>query len=345
MWLATPVAIMVASWAWASKWILIKSWETLEKSQKIDEVVFDKTGTLTAWKPTVTDCIDFHEDETELQQIAKALSVNSHHPLSQAVVNFTETVQEIDLSNFEEKSGHGLLATIETKSGKEKVVWTGNEKLVVHLGWSVDDEIRSQVEQMQEAWKTVNYVIKWMKIIGLIGLLDTPKPDARETIQWLQKLGVEVIMISWDTKKTVAAIADQIWIDRFYAEVLPDEKANHVKDLQSEGKFVAFVWDGINDAPALAQSDLGIWIGHGSDIAVETADIVLVNGEPHKVLEWILLARKTYSIIKQNLFWAFAYNTILVPVAAFGLLLPIYASLAMSLSSVSVVLNSLRIRR
>lgn len=345
MGLATPVAIMVASGKGASQGVLIKSGETLEKSKTIDVVVFDKTGTLTEGKPQVTDLIAVDWKESSILAVATALSKNSHHPLSQAVVQYSEELskspKELTLKNFTELSGQGLKAV---DGDNNKPVLLGNKKLLKNEGISIDKAIKKNVTALQEQGKTVNFVVEWTKILGLVALLDTPKADAPSAIAWLEQLWIAVVMISGDTKKTVAAIAERLGITKRYAEVMPDEKAQIVQYLQNEGKKVAFVGDGINDAPALAQSDLAIGIGQWSDIAIETAEVVLVHWSPQKVLDSIKLARKTYAIIKQNLFWAFAYNTILVPVAAFGLLVPMYASLAMSLSSVSVVLNSLRIK-
>lgn len=345
MWLATPVAIMVASGKGAAEGILIKSWATLEKSQKIDAVVFDKTWTLTTGKPQVTDVISLKGTASQILDLAVSLSRQSHHPLSQAVVAHTNNQNYLDLVDFQEISGHGLVAKLMVNAGKKQKVMIGNKKLLEAKDIDIDDATLAQVSELQSAGKTVNYVVQWKHILWLIALLDLPKPDAATTVAGLSNMGIEVIMISGDTEKTVAAIAGQIGIKTFYAEVLPEKKAKIVKKLQKKGKFVAFVWDGINDAPALAQSNLGIGMWQGSDIAVETAEIVLVHGNPSKVLESIRLSRKTYAIIKQNLFWAFAYNAILIPVAALGLLVPMYASLAMSLSSVSVVLNSLRIKK
>lgn len=343
MWLATPVAIMVASGKGASEWILIKSGETLEKSKKIDVVVFDKTGTLTQGKPQVTDVVAVDGDDMEIVAMGAYLSASSHHPLSQAVVLYAgDAVSSITLDAYQEISWHGLRA-IDHETGE--VLLLGNRKLLDREGIAVSDALVGQMTALQEQGKTVNLVVRGDRVLGLIGLLDTPKDDAVDTVSGLQQLWISVVMISGDTHKTVQAIADQLWIQRYYAEVLPEGKASIIASLQEQGNFVAFVGDGINDAPALAQSDLAIGMGQGSDIAIETAEIVLVQGHPSKVLESIKLARKTYAVIRQNLFWAFAYNAVLVPVAALWLLEPMYASLAMSLSSVSVVLNSLRIKR
>lgn len=344
MGLATPMAIMVATGTGASRGILIKWGEVLEKSKNIDAVVFDKTGTLTEGKPNVTDVlvIDNEEKKETIQEIAYLLSKNSHHPLSQAIVQTTKkTTDIVDKStDFQEIAWKWLQATIEGQS-----ILLGNKKLLDMHDIDIWSSIQEKVESLQREGKTVNYIAKWGKPIWLIALLDEPKQNTLKGIKTLQKMGIATVMISGDTKRTVETIAKQIAIDQRYGEVHPTQKADIVKKLQSQGQRVAFVGDGINDAPALVQSDLGIAIGQGADVAIEAAQMVLVQGDPYKVVEAIKLSRKTYKIIKQNLFRAFAYNTVLVPVAAFGLLLPMFASLAMSLSSVSVVLNSLRLKK
>lgn len=341
MWLATPIAIMVASWTWASQWILIKSWEMLEKSQKVDVVVFDKTWTLTQWAPQVTDVVSYMSNQEQMLRFAGALSGMSHHPLSQSVVEHVwSKVEQLTVAWFEEISGHGLVGQVQEQS---VLVW--NKKLLASRWITIEQEVYATVGRLQEEGKTVNFVVLWENIAWLIALQDAPKADAKQAVEWLQQLGIEVWMMSGDTEKTVQAIAKEIGVDQWIGEVLPDQKAQQVKQIQDQWKFVAFVWDGINDAPALAQSDLWVGIGQWSDIAIEAADIVLVQWNPSKVLDSIVLSRKTYRIIMQNLFWAFAYNTILIPVAALWFLVPMYASLAMSLSSVSVVVNSLRIKR
>ncbi|MCF7834916.1 heavy metal translocating P-type ATPase [Candidatus Gracilibacteria bacterium] len=342
MGLATPMATMVASGNGASKGILIKSGESLEKSKNVDVVIFDKTGTLTEGKPTVTDVIDIDYELKDILLMVYSLTKNSNHPLSTAINNYmTENNIEVEnLNNFEEISGKGLSAQYKNKS-----VLFGNRKLLADNNIIISDTIQKKVEDLQEHGKTVNYISYNGNIIGLLALLDKAKKGTIEGIKLLNEMGIDTVMISGDTQNTVRAIANNIGIENFYAEIHPEGKADIVKTFQDQGKVVAFVGDGINDAPALAQSDLGIAIGIGTDVAIETAEIVLVQGDPYKVVEAIKLSRKTYKIIKQNLFWAFAYNGILVPVAGLGLLLPMFAGLAMSVSSVSVVLNSLRLKR
>lgn len=340
MWLATPMATMVASGTGASKWILIKSGESLEKSKNIDVVMFDKTGTLTQGKPTVTDIIHFDYSLEELLPMIYSLTKNSNHPLSTSINVYMEekNVELWEIDSFQEISGKGLSAIWQNKE-----IFFGNKKLLEQF--TLSDDIISKVEELQYHGKTVNYVYYNWQTVWLVALLDQPKKETIHGITSLKNMNIHTIMISGDTHNTVQAVAKDIWIDEFYAEIHPEGKAEIVKKYQDKWKVVAFVWDGINDAPALAQSDLWIAIGNWTDVAIETAEIVLVQGNPYKVVEAIKLSRKAYKLIKQNLFWAFAYNAVLVPIAGFGLLLPMFASLAMSLSSVSVVLNSLRLKK
>lgn len=342
MWLATPMATMVASWTGASKWILIKSGESLEKSKNINVVMFDKTWTLTEGKPTVTDIINFEYELYEVLPMIYSLTKNSNHPLSTAINNYMieNNIKIQELYKFQEIGGKGLVATLQNKN---ILFW--NQKLLADYDITISTEIRTQVEELQHHWKTVNYLSYDNKLVWLIALLDQPKKDTIKWISALNDMKIHTVMISWDTYNTVQAVAKDIGIAEFYAEVHPEQKAEIVKKFQEDWKVIAFVWDGINDAPALAQSDLWIAIWQGTDVAIETAEIVLVQWNPYKVVEAIKLSRKAYKLIKQNLFWAFAYNVVLVPIAGFGLLLPMFASLAMSLSSVSVVLNSLRLKK
>lgn len=342
MWLATPMAIMVASGTGASKWILIKSGESLEKSKNINVVMFDKTGTLTEGRPTVTELINFNHPMEDIMFMVYSLTKNSNHPLSTAINNYMveKEVQSVELSRFQEVGGKWLFAIWQSKN---ILFW--NKKLLADYDISVSSEINIQVEKLQNHGKTVNYFVYDGGLVWLIALLDQPKKETMHWISVLKEMWIHTVMISGDTHNTVQAVAKDIGIWEFYAEVHPEEKAELVKKYQDEWKVVAFVWDGINDAPALAQSDLWIAIWQGTDVAIETAEIVLVQWNPYKVVEAINLSRKASKLIKQNLFWAFAYNSILIPVAGFGLLMPMFASLAMSLSSVSVVLNSLRLKK
>jgi Cu+-exporting ATPase len=267
----------------------------------------------------------------------------SEHPLSVAIAKHLAKNQSQGqaLENFNEIGGKGIKA----KNPKGELVLLGNQKLLEAESVEFDSESESQLKKLTRQGKTPVIIAKEKQVIGLIALRDEPRPESLPAISRLKKQGLKVMMITGDNQKTAEAIAKEIQIDEVIAEVLPQDKANKIKELKMQGNNVAFVGDGINDAPALAECDLGIAMGSGSDIAIETGSIILVQNNPEKVASAILLSKKTFSTIKQNLFWAFIYNTVGIPIAAFGLLSPIFASLAMSLSSVSVVTNSLRIKR
>ncbi|MDD3144780.1 MAG: heavy metal translocating P-type ATPase [Candidatus Gracilibacteria bacterium] len=333
--LATPTAIMVGTGVGASHGILIKNAETLEKTKDIDIIVFDKTGTLTNGKPEVTDIINIGKSREELIQISKSLSVLSHHPLSKSIANYDNEIKNLEVSNFEEIRGKGVVGEINGKKIK-----LGNKKLFE----KISDEINIQIDKLTIFGKTPIIVGDEFDIYGIIGLIDLPKTGVIDTIKNIQSKGIKVVMLTGDTKKTSEYIASQIGIDTVISEVMPGDKLQVISDLQANGNKVAFVGDGINDAPALVKADLSIAMGTGSDIAMESSDIVLVKGNLEKVVTAIDLSRRTLYIIKQNLFWAFVYNSIGIPLAVLGILNPIFASFAMSMSSVSVVSNSLRLK-
>lgn len=341
MGLATPMAITVATGTWAKRGILIKTWDVLETSKAVSMVLFDKTGTLTQWKPVLTDTIALGNiKEKKILTMIQGLVRESHHPLSRAVIDETLSLVQSEYTDIREHRGKWMVAQY-----LDNALWYGNISLVESMNIDITNDIQEKVASLQDAWKTVNYVLYKNNIIWLVAVRDNPKLSTQNAIKHLHKQWIQTMMISGDNERTVRAIAREIGVDTYHAWVHPDEKAVLVQQAQQEGHVVAFVWDGINDAPALAQSDVGIAIGHGTDVAIETAQMVVVSWDPLRVAQAIKLARKTYGIIRQNLFWAFAYNTILVPVAALWLLMPWFASLAMSLSSVSVVLNSLRIKK
>lgn len=334
LWLATPTAIMVGTGVGAKNGILIKDAETLEKTKDIDVVVFDKTWTLTNAKPEVTDIIEWAKNKNELVSFAKSLSSLSNHPLSKAITNFDEKISPQKVDNFEEIRGKWLQGTI---NNQEIRLW--NKKLFTL--WKKEEK---HIDLLCSDWKTPIIVGTEKEIYWIIWLIDLPKKWVENTIQKLHSMNIEVVMLTGDTQKTADFIAEKIGIDRVIAEVMPEDKLSVIQELQAENKKVAFVGDGINDAPALVQSDLSIAMGTGSDIAIESSDIVLVKGNLDKVVSAIHLSRQTLKVIKQNLFWAFIYNTIGIPLASFGLLNPIFASFAMSMSSVSVISNSLRLK-
>ena len=347
--LATPTAIMVGTGKGAENGILIKGGEALETAHKINTIVFDKTGTITQGKPAVTDVLTAGGIQADyLLQITAAAEKASEHPLGQAIVlEAQEKKLELPkVDSFEAIPGRGIEAKI-----NDTILLAGNRKLMDERGISML-ELEKASDRLASEGKTPMYVVLDGKLAGIIAVADTVKSSSKAAIDSLHKMGIEVVMITGDNQKTAAAIARQVGIDRVLAEVLPQDKSNEVKKLQSEGRKVAMVGDGINDAPALAQADIGIAIGSGTDVAMESADIVLMRSDLMDVPTAIDLSKKTIRNIKQNLFWAFGYNVLGIPVAAgvlhlFGgpLLNPILAAAAMSLSSVSVLTNALRLKR
>lgn len=340
--IATPAALMVGVGKGAEAGILIRGAEYLERSQKIKTVVFDKTGTLTKGEPSVTDIVTYNSYSRELVlQLAAAVETGSEHPLAQAVVRAAKH-EHLDLGqpeDFEAISGMGVIATVD----KKRVLF-GNRKLVRKFG-IYSESIEEHMEELESAGKTAMIIGTDDKIVGLIAVADTLKESSPAAVKALKELGVETVMLTGDNEKTAKAVAKNVGIDKVIANVLPGEKAGVIKQLQSEGKVVAMVGDGINDAPALAQADIGIAIGSGSDIAKETGGIILIKDDVMDVARAIKLARATMKKIRQNLFWALIYNTAGIPVAAIGLLSPIIAAAAMALSSISVIANSSLLKR
>ncbi|MBK5247425.1 MAG: copper-translocating P-type ATPase, partial [Peptostreptococcaceae bacterium] len=339
--LATPTAIMVGTGKGAEYGILIKGGEALESTHKIDTIIFDKTGTITEGKPEVTDIITINSiDENYLIQIAASAEKGSEHPLGEAIVKNAEKkgIEFLKVDQFEAIPGYG----IEVEINGIKIL-LGNKKLMDERKISLQ-EFENQSDSFASQGKTPMYIAMDQKLSGIIAVADVVKENSRNAIEKLQAMGIDVAMITGDNRKTADAIAQQVGITHILAEVLPQDKSNEVKKLQAEGKKVAMVGDGINDAPALAQADIGIAIGSGTDVAMESADIVLMRSDLMDVPTAIQLSKSTIRNIKQNLFWAFGYNVIGIPIAAgllhlFGgpLLNPIFAAAAMSLSSVSVV--------
>lgn len=347
--LATPTSIMVGTGKGAENGILIRSGEALETAHKLTTIVMDKTGTLTRGQPSVTDIIPFNNyNREEILRYAASAEKGSEHPLGESIVARAkeENIQLLDLENFEAIVGQGLEAFI---NGQNLLL--GNIRLMKERGL-FNEKFEKISEDFSTQGKTPIFVAIDKKIVGLIAVADTLKENSKEAVGALHKLELEVVMITGDNQQAAEAISKQIGIDRVLAEVLPAEKALQVKKLQAEGKKVAMVGDGINDAPGLAQADVGIAIGTGTDVAMESADITLIRGDLRGIVTAIALSKATIKNIKQNLFWAFAYNSILIPVAAgilfpfFGILLnPMLAAAAMALSSVTVVSNALRLRR
>lgn len=336
--LATPTAILVGTGRGAQNGILIKNGEALERAGKINAVLFDKTGTLTEGKPRVTDIVSSHPD---FLAIASGLEASSEHPLAQAILDEAKAqkIKPASVSNFTSVTGRGVKAVVNSK-----------EALLGSPGFMKEEGVdltasSSDLDRLQHEGKTVILVSIDGSVVGVIAIADTLRQEAKKAIAELNRMGLNTVMITGDHRITAEAIAREVGITQIHAEIMPDQKLSIVKETQTKGEHVAFVGDGINDAPALTQADLGIAMGSGTDIAIEAGQIVLVGGGPEKVVTAIKLSRRTYSTIKQNLFWAFIYNIVGIPLAALGLLNPIIAGAAMAFSSVSVVLNSLRLRR
>ncbi|AQQ53231.1 heavy metal translocating P-type ATPase [Planococcus lenghuensis] len=339
--LATPTAIMVGTGKGAEHGVLIKGAEYLQLVREMDAIVLDKTGTITKGEPEVTDVKAFETDEEELLRLVASAETGSEHPLGQSIIQKAKE-QGIRLSNarnFEAVPGHGIYATIE---GRKMSV--GNKKLMERENVLLTS-VKAEIEALEEKGKTVMMAAEEGRLLGYVAVADTVKESSRQAISELRALDIEVIMMTGDNERTAQAIAAEVGVDRVLAEVLPEGKAEEVEKLKQEGKKVAMVGDGINDAPALATADVGIAIGTGTDVAIEAADITLMSGDLLAIVETIQLSQATMRKIKQNLGWAFGYNVILIPVAAFGLLNPILAGAAMAFSSVSVVTNTLFLKR
>lgn len=346
--LATPTAIMVGTGKGAEYGILIKSGVALESTHKIDTIVFDKTGTITEGKPEVTDIVvSYGLDENRILQIAASAEKGSEHPLGEAIVKAAKdkNIEILKANNFNAIPGHGIEVTIDGIN-----VLLGNKKLMEDRNIP-SEGLEDASDDLAMEGKTPMYIAMDGDLSGIIAVADVVKKSSKDAIARLRSMGITVAMITGDNKKTADAIAKQVGIDRVLSEVLPQDKSNEVKKLQSEGKKVAMVGDGINDAPALAQADIGIAIGSGTDVAMESADIVLMRSDLSDVATAIQLSKNTIRNIKQNLFWAFGYNVLGIPIAAgvlhlFGgpLLNPMFAAAAMSFSSVSVLTNALRLK-
>jgi len=332
--IATPTALMVGVGKGASAGILIRGGEYLQRAEKLQIVVFDKTGTLTKGEPSITDIIA--EDERETLRLAAIAEKGSEHPLGEAIVKAAKekSIELKDAESFEAMPGYGIKVVTD---GNE--VFVGNRRLMQANGIDIDS-LEQSIKGFELQGKTAILVAANKKALGIIAVADTLKEHSAEAVSELKKLAIETIMLTGDNERTANSIAQLVEIDRVIANVLPGEKADAIKKLQAEGKVVAMVGDGINDAPALAQSDIGIAVGSGSDVAKETGGIILVKDDLRDVVEGIKLSKATMKKIKQNLFWALAYNTLAIPIAAIGLLNPIIAAAAMALSSLTVVTNS-----
>ena len=346
MGIATPTAILVGAAKGAQYGILIKGGDYLEKTRELQAIVFDKTGTLTKGKLAVTDVVG--DDQETLLKLAASLENLSEHPVGQAIVNEAKN-RKIGLEqpeDFEALPGKGLRGKV-----KGQGIIIGTQRLIEELNITISKTIQENAEKLFSEGKSIIYIADGKQVIGLIAVADELKDNAADVVKKLQSMNLQVIMITGDNKRTAESIAKKAGINRYLAEILPDKKAEEIKKLQNEGLIVAMVGDGINDAPALAQADVGIALGSGTDIAVETGGIVLIRNNLMDVVTAIQLSKKTYSKIKQNFAWAFGYNALLIPIAAgvlapFGIVMnPVLAAAAMAFSSISVVSNSLRLRR
>jgi Cu+-exporting ATPase len=349
--LATPTSILVGTGKGAENGILIKGADSLELAHKLQIIVLDKTGTLTQGKPTVTDFITIdgtdHNNELNLLQLAASVEQNSEHPLAEAVVQYarSQQVEITDLAEFKAIAGSGVQGQV-----GGRFVRVGTQRWMNELGLNAQ-ALEGQRDKLEHLGKTVIWIAVDQKVQGIMGIADALKPSSADTVRMLQKLGLEVVMLTGDNRPTAEVIAREVGIARVFAEVRPEQKASTISELQASGKIVAMVGDGINDAPALAQADVGIAIGTGTDVAIAASDITLISGDLQGIITAIQLSRATMRNIRQNLFFAFVYNIAGIPIAAgilfplFGWLLsPMIAGGAMAFSSVSVVTNALRLR-
>jgi P-type Cu+ transporter len=346
--LATPMSVMVGVGKGAQMGVLIKNAEALENMNKVNVLITDKTGTITEGKPSVEKIYSLNNEEDNLLQNIASLNQYSEHPLAQAVVNFakTKTISLTEVKDFEAVAGKGVIGTVTNKK-----VALGNKKLMEQVKATVSDDLENKIITEQKLGKTVSYIAIDGIAVGFIAITDKIKETSKEAIKELVRQGVEVVMITGDNENTAKSVAAELGLSSFIAGALPEDKLNEIKKLQAQGKIVAMAGDGINDAPALAQADLGIAMGTGTDVAIESAKITLVKGDLQGLVKAKNLSHAVMGNIKQNLFFAFFYNILGIPIAAgvlfpfFGILLsPMIAALAMSFSSVSVIVNALRLR-
>ena len=347
--LATPTALMVGIGKGAETGILIKDAQALETAYKIDALILDKTGTITEGKPSVTDAFWSKTiDVAYIKSVLLSIESQSEHPIAEAIVNYlkSEKVEMIESETFESLTGMGAASTIE-----KVAYYVANERLIQEKAINIPQDISQHVETLKKDAKTLVYMSSGENVLGVVAVSDALKQSAKQAIESIQKMGVEVYMLTGDNEQTAALIAKKVGISHFKANVLPSDKGDFIKVLQGHGKIVAMAGDGINDSHALAQADVGIAMGSGTDIAMESAGITLMNSDLHQISRAIMLSKATMQTIQQNLFWAFIYNLVSIPIAAgilypmFGFLLnPMIAGAAMSMSSISVLSNSLRLK-
>jgi Cu+-exporting ATPase len=343
--LATPTALMTGTGMAARRGILIKDAEALERARDLTTVVLDKTGTLTRGRPSLREILHVEEiGDRTLLELAAAAQQGSEHPLARAVLERAEAdgLTLAAVEDFQALTGRGITARVGNRALR-----IGSRRLMAEEGVDIGG-----LESRATALEGQGLSVIWTaeigeenRLLGAMALGDTLKPGAKEAVAGLHRLGIETVLLTGDNRRVAEAVAAEVGIDRVLAEVLPGDKAAEVQRLRAEGKGLAMVGDGVNDAPALAAADIGIAMGEGSDVAMHTAGVTLMRGDPRLVAEAVALSRKTYTKIRQNLFWAFIYNTVGIPLAALGLLSPVIAGAAMALSSVSVVTNSLALRR
>lgn len=344
--LATPISIIASTGKGAKQGILFKNAESIELLSKVDSIVFDKTGTLTKGEPQVTDLIPINIDKDELVQILVSIESMSEHPISKAIINYSKNYEKLVVTDFKNIEGKGLTGKINSNN-----IYVGNKLLLEELNIKYE-QYKNQIDILENQAKTTVFVIKQNCLVGIVAVADVIKQESIELIKELKRLNIQTYMLTGDNKKTADIIAKQIGIDNVFANTLPQNKEEKIRELMKDNHIVAMCGDGINDSPALARANVGMAIGNGTDVAIESADIILVRNDISVVKDAVILSKKTMRIIKQNLFWAFCYNIIGIPIAmgilyAFGgpLLNPMIAALAMSFSSVSVVTNALRIAR
>ncbi|CAN5780531.1 hypothetical protein BH18ACT15_BH18ACT15_02620 [soil metagenome] len=340
--LATPTAIMVGTGRGADMGILIKSAEVLEDSRRITTIIFDKTGTLTEGRMTLTTVKAVESDQDELLRKAGSVESLSEHPIGQAITSRArqQRVDLADVDGFTSVAGWGVRASVDGVA-----VWVGARRAMAEASLAIPVDLENEAKSLEARGETAVFAGWEGKARGVLSVSDVPKADANRVLGRLRELGLETVMVTGDNARTAETIAAQVGINRVLAEVLPQHKVEEVRRLQAEGRVVAMVGDGINDAPALAQSDLGIAIGTGTDVAIESSDLTLMSGDLQGVVTAVELSRATLRTIYQNLAWAFGYNVAAIPLAALGMLSPVIAGAAMAFSSVSVVTNSLRLRR
>lgn len=337
--LATPTALMVGTGMGAENGILIRKGEAIQRLEEVTTFVFDKTGTLTKGKPEVVDWVEFSEPDSRLKRTIAAAENFSEHPVSRAIISYTGGDDLPEAADFESFTGMGVKANVDGRS-----VLAGNGELLEKFSVKLNGKVEEAAGRLLSEGKTTIYLVVDGEVRALCGIKDTIKPETPGVIREIHNMGFKTVMLTGDQEKVAKIIAGEIGLDDYYAQVKPDEKADVIRRLQEQGEVVAMVGDGINDAPALTQSDVGIALGTGTDIAIESGSMILIDGDPRGILRAINLSRETFKKIRQNLFWAFFYNMVMLPVAMMGWMHPVLAEIAMALSSINVVGNSKRLQ-